>query len=84
MGVFGLGKPAQDPKEDALFLVNNERYEHKNAGKVPTYQKHMMWLTAYARFMAVILKAESTSKAAGLAAHQHVILQLHNESQSGL
>ena len=41
----------------------------------------MMWLTAYARFMAVIHTAESTSKeeATGLAAHQCVILQLHND-----
>jgi len=41
----------------------------------------MVWLIAYARFMAVLLSAGNTSreKVAGLAAHQHVALQLHND-----
>ena len=41
----------------------------------------MTWLTAFSRFMAVILSTEATSReeAAGLAAHQHVILQLYND-----
>ena len=75
----------KDPKEDALFVVNNELNEHKTLsrmqGKSPPIRNIMMWLTAYARFTAVILTAESTSKeeAAVLASHQHVILQLHND-----
>ena len=75
----------QDPKDDTLLLINNEIYEHKSLpqaqGKFPVINNKMVWLTAYARFMAVILAAESTSKeeAARLAAHQHVILQLCND-----
>lgn len=76
---------SQDPRDDTFLFVNNEVYEHKTIsrshGKSPVINNIVMWLTAYARFMAVILSAENTSKeeAAGLAAHQHVVLQLHND-----
>ena len=75
---------SQDPRDNTFLFVNDEAYEHKtisrSQGKPPVINNIMMWLTAYARFMAVILSAENTSKeeAAGLAAHQHVVLQLHN------
>ena len=41
----------------------------------------MTWLEAYSTFMAVLLANENTSKeeAAGLAAHLHIILQLHKD-----
>ena len=50
-------------------------------GKHMVIDNIMSWLTAFSRLMAVLLTAEATSKdeAAGLAAHQHVILQLHND-----
>ena len=50
-------------------------------GKLPVIDNIMTWLTAFSRFMAVILATEATSKevAAGLSAHQHVILQLYND-----
>ena len=74
----------QDSKlDEAPFVVDSEQLGFKAPsqaqGRHPIINNIMIWFVAFSRFMAVILTAEATSKeeAAGLAAHQHVILQLH-------
>jgi len=76
---------SQDTNDDAHPHGDTEHYGQKSSsrskGKYPHIHDIMTWLTAYSCFMAVVLAAAGTSKdeAAGLAAHQHVILQLHND-----
>jgi len=51
----------------------------KNSRKAPSPIRDLTsWLQAYSRFMAVLLSAPATSKeqAAGLVAHQHLVIQL--------
>ena len=63
----------QDIKSDEYpFVVN--RMQSPLTGTV--IDNIMMWLTAFLRFMAVILSAEAMSKeeAADLSSHQHDIL----------
>jgi len=75
----------QDLRDDTFLFINNGIYEHKSLsraqGKSPAINNITVWLTADARFMAVVLSADNTSKGevAGLAAHQHVVLQPHND-----
>ena len=76
----------QDIKSDEYFFVVDSdqpgyRAPSRGQGKLPVIDNIMTWLAAFSRFMAVILLTEATSKeeAAGLAAHQHVILQLYND-----
>ena len=76
----------QDIKSDKYsFVVDSDqlgyRAPSRSQGKLPVIDNILTWLTAFSRFMAVILLTEATSKeeAAGLAAHQHVILQLYND-----
>lgn len=76
----------QDKKSDEypLFVDSDQlgyRAPSRAQGKLPVISNIMTWLTAFSRFMAVVLSTEATLKeeAAGLAAHQHVILQLYND-----
>ena len=76
----------QDIKsEEYSFIVDSDqpgyRAPSQGKGKLPVIDNIMTWLTAFSRFMAVILSTEATSReeAAGLAAHQHVILQLYDD-----
>ena len=76
----------QDIKSDEYsFVVDSDqpgyRAPSRGQGKLPVIDNIMTFLTAFSRFMTVILSTEATSKeeAAGLAAHQHVILQLYND-----
>ena len=76
----------QDIKSDEYFFIVDSdqpgyRAPSRGQGKLPVIDNIMTWLTAFSRFMAVILSTEAISKeeAAGLAAHQHVILQLYND-----
>ena len=76
----------QDIKSDEYPWVGDSdqigyRAPSQAQGKLPVINNIMTRLTAFSRFMAVILSAEATSKeeAAGLSAHQHVILQLYND-----
>ena len=76
----------QDRKSDEYsFVVDSDqpgyRAPSRGQGKLPVIDNIMTWLKAFSRCMAVILSTEATSReeAAGLAAHQHVILQLYND-----
>ena len=76
----------QDIKSDEYsFTIDSDqpgyRAPSQGQGKLPVIDNIMTWLTAFSRFVAVILSTEATSReeAAGLAAHQHVILQLYND-----
>ena len=76
----------QDNKtEETLFGLDKGQFGYK--ARLQAQEKHtginniMSWLTAFSRLMAVLLTVEETIKdeTAGLAAHQYVILQLHND-----
>ena len=76
----------QDNKtEETLLGSDKGQFGYKAPlraqGKHIGINNYMSWLTAFSRLMAVLLTAEATTKdeAAGLAAHQHVILQVHND-----
>lgn len=53
----------------------------KSQRKATAINDILSWVQAFSRFMAVLLAADSTTKeeAAGLAAHQHLILQLFKD-----
>ena len=53
----------------------------KSQKKTTAITDILSWVQAFSRFMAVLLSAEATTKeeAAGLAAHQHLILQLSKD-----
>ena len=83
MGICGISKfvITQDIKSDEYSFVADSdqpgyRAPSRGQEKLPVIDNIMTWLTAFSRFMAVILSTEATSReeAAGLAAHQHVIL----------
>ena len=63
----------------SLESVDQEK-EPQNKGKVLPVTNLITWPVAYSRLMAVLFANENTSKeAAGLAAHLHIILQLHQD-----
>ena len=69
-------------QDDALSMTeNDQKTPSRSQGKPPPINDIMTWLTAFSRFMAVVLAVDFTTKeeAAGLPAHQHVILQLHGD-----
>jgi len=72
-----------EPEEGAATMMDGHIVPSRPSHKGPAIRRFTItdissWLQAYARFMAVLVSAPATSKdeAAGLAAHQHVILQL--------
>ena len=75
MGICRISPLVDNELDEAPFVVDSELLGYKAPswaqGKHPVINNIMTWLTAFLRFMAVILTAEVTSKeeAAGLAAH---------------
>ena len=64
--------------DSGLFGSGKDLQRNQKASSVITLRS---WLVAFSRMMAVLLSSEDTSReeAAGLAAHLHSILQLHQD-----
>ena len=72
-----------EPAEGVAAMMDGHIVPSRPSQKEPANRRFTImdissWLQAYARFMAILVSSPATSKeeAAGLAAHQHIILQL--------
>ena len=90
MGICGVSEFVNNTgyklkSDEYSFIVDSDqpgyRAPSQGQGKLPVIDNIMTWLTAFSRFMAVMLSTEATSReeAAGLTAHQYVILQLYDD-----
>ena len=74
-----------DQPEELTVVVGGQIMELKSQSrfqrKITAINDILAWCQAFVRFMAVLLAADATTKeqAAGLAADQHLILQLSKD-----